>query len=237
VLAPNEPHDAAGLSNVTGWAILFAPAVLGMVHAPGRAWRPRRGDPRWLSFLRPVCLQRVLAVPIAERSKWSADVADLRRELDRRLPGYSEAAKALLSLRMLSAARLAFPKLTGDTGRAEPVLDEVFEFIETRYADPISLDDVAKALARSPSNVARTVRRASGQTVMYWLRERRMVEARRLLVDTALSVDAIASRVGYRDANYFRRQFRKHHGMPPGIWRATAGAELPGTHPAQDFAA
>jgi AraC family transcriptional activator of pobA len=56
--------------------------------------------------------------------------------------------------------------------------------------------------------------------VQDWIVERRMAQARRLLVETDLTVGEIASRVGYADPGYFTRLFRRMHGVTPLGWRA-----------------
>jgi AraC-like DNA-binding protein len=63
----------------------------------------------------------------------------------------------------------------------------------------------------TPSTVAEM--RTTGIT------ERRMVEARRLLGETELTVEAIGARVGYRNPGYFARRFRRAHGASPLEWR------------------
>ena len=52
-----------------------------------------------------------------------------------------------------------------------------------------------------------------------WISERRMAEARRLLVETDLSVEEVGHRVGYKDLGYFVRSFRRAHGSTPLAWR------------------
>jgi AraC family transcriptional regulator, transcriptional activator of pobA len=68
------------------------------------------------------------------------------------------------------------------------------------------------------------VRRRTGRTVQGWIRERRMAEARRLLAETELTVEAIAGRVGYRDAGYFIRHLRRDHARTPLAWRRAGRA-------------
>ena len=67
------------------------------------------------------------------------------------------------------------------------------------------------------------VRGQTGRTVLAWIVERRLAEARKLLYETALSMDAIAERVGYADSTYFIRQFRRAHGMTRRSGAASAG--------------
>ena len=101
----------------------------------------------------------------------------------------------------------------------EPLLAEVFTFIEERYRERISLKDVARAVSLSPGHLTTVVRRKTGRPVQEWISERRMVEARRLLVETDLTVEEVDRRVGYGDAGYFARSFRRSHGATPLSWR------------------
>ena len=102
---------------------------------------------------------------------------------------------------------------------AEPLLAAVFDVIENRYQEPISLRDVADALALTTGHLTTLVGRRTGRTVQQWITERRMREARRLLADTDVTIGEIAGRVGYRDAGYFTRRFRAAHDMTPHAWR------------------
>jgi AraC family transcriptional activator of pobA len=50
--------------------------------------------------------------------------------------------------------------------------------------------------------------------------ERRLLEAKRLLLFTVRSLEDIAYEIGLKDAAYFSRFFRARTGMPPSEWRA-----------------
>ncbi|PRC51770.1 AraC family transcriptional regulator, partial [Mycobacterium sp. ITM-2017-0098] len=60
----------------------------------------------------------------------------------------------------------------------------------------------------------------TGRTVQEWIVERRMAEARSLLLGTDLAVQEVAARVGIADPGYFTRVFRHAHGDSPRTWRA-----------------
>lgn len=100
-----------------------------------------------------------------------------------------------------------------------PKLKEVFDFIEANYHQPITLYDVAKAVGYSPTYLTNLVRCQTGQTVYCWVVERRMAEARSLLLNTDQPVNQIAAAVGYPDAGHFIRHFRKIHDTTPKMWR------------------
>jgi AraC family transcriptional activator of pobA len=63
------------------------------------------------------------------------------------------------------------------------------------------------------------VGRKTGRTVQQWITERRMTEARRLLVETDLTVDTIGASLGYRDPSYFIKSFKRTHSLTPLQWR------------------
>lgn len=100
-----------------------------------------------------------------------------------------------------------------------PQLSEVFDFIEANYYRAITLDDVAQAVGYSPAYLTNLVRQQTGQSVYRWIVERRMAQARSLLLKSDQAVNEIAANVGYQDTCNFSRQFRSFHGTSPQGWR------------------
>lgn len=100
-----------------------------------------------------------------------------------------------------------------------PKLNDVFQFIETNYYKSITLCDVAQAIGYSSAYLTDLVRRQTGKTVNQWIVERRIAEARRLLLDTDQTANEIAMSVGYQNEAHFFRQFRQYHGTTPQVWR------------------
>lgn len=103
--------------------------------------------------------------------------------------------------------------------QSQSLMSSVFHFIETHYQHSISLREVAEAVGRSPAYLTDLVRRETGKTVLSWIVERRMAEARRLLLETNQSVEQIAEAVGYFDRRHFSRQFLRLHNAAPQAWR------------------
>ena len=158
-------------------------------------------------------------MPLKEQDSWSERFSALDLELSRRRDGYREAALAHLTLLLVEVSRLA-ADVVGDLRlKDEPLLAEVFGFIEERYGEPISLKDVARAVGLSAGHLTTVVGRKTGRIVLEWITERRMAEARRLLVGTDLPVEEVGRSVGYGDSGYFVRTFRRAHGATPLGWR------------------
>lgn len=95
----------------------------------------------------------------------------------------------------------------------------IFEFIEQNYHLPISLNDVAQAVGYSPAYLTNLVKRRTQLTIIDWILERKMLEARSLLINSDKSVTEIAMAVGFTDAYYFSRRFSQYHKLSPRSWR------------------
>lgn len=215
VMGPFEPDHP---DHAEGWAVSFSAEILGP-DVPGSsfAWRTH---PLLFPFVRGQAtgmLRR--SVPQPDRPDWSHRLAALAGELEERRDGYREAAIAHLTLLLVGVSRLASDVVDELRVNREPLLAAVFDVIERRYPEPLSLQDVARAVSLSPGHLTTTVRQRTGRTVQDWIVDRRMVEARRLLAGSTLTIAEIGRRVGYPDAGYFTRTFRRVHGFTPTGWR------------------
>ncbi|MCX4097468.1 helix-turn-helix transcriptional regulator [Nocardia sp. alder85J] len=206
-----------------GAGVFFDPVILG---GAGRMpWPSWRAHPLLFPFLhgRPgglLCLE----IPPSRLDFWDRTVDAIEAEIRQRGAGYREASTAYLTLLLVDLARLA-ADVVGDLRRSgEPLLAEVFEVIDRRFAEPLSLRDVARAVGLTPGHLATVVRRRTGRTVLDWIAERRMTEARRLLAESDLPVGEVARRVGIADPGYFTRLFRRGHGMSPRQFRGGQGS-------------
>jgi AraC family transcriptional regulator, transcriptional activator of pobA len=226
VVAPGEvvaPEWRGDVEAAVAWSVSFPPDAIEQ-RSPGTfgSWR---AHPLLFPFVghRAGGTQR-LHVPEPDRPAWGRRFADLDRELSERRDGYAEAALATLTLLLVDLGRLAADVPGHLRLRDEPLLAAVFDVIERRFAEPISLRNVADAVGLTPGHLTTVVGRRTGRTVQQWITERRMREARRLLGETDLTVAAVAARVGYRDAGYLIRRFRAAHGVAPQEWRRAGRA-------------
>lgn len=222
VVAPGEVigvgDDTSGFEEAEGWAVFFPPEALGL-HVPGTflSWRTH---PLLFPFVRDGARgAQYLKVPPEERPRWSERFVELDRELRERRDGYHEAALAHLTLLLVEVGRLAANVVNDFKLKGEPLLAEVFSAIEEHYHEPISLKDVARDVNLTPGHLTTVVRRKTGRTVQQWITERRMAEARRLLVETDDAVEEIAAMVGYNSPGYFVRSFKRAHDTTPLNWR------------------
>ncbi|MDI1434800.1 helix-turn-helix transcriptional regulator [Polyangium sorediatum] len=212
-------HQPLEVVDLDGWILGFDPTLLSSPHRlPGR---PRIGGDAKAAPVRSIFLRGLLRLRPGppRRQRIERVVAELEAELREAQWGAENAALAWFALlitefmRELSEhAPLAPPMLSG-------LVQEALRFIEAHCLEPLSLQDVAAALGRTPSHVANIIRRETGLTVGDWLREHRMAEARRRLLETDASIETIADQVGYADVTHFIRTFRRAQGMTPRAFR------------------
>ena len=90
-------------------------------------------------------------------------------------------------------------------------------------ADPTAthrVDDLAAQFAMSPRHFQRLFARETGLTVGRYLTELRLETAKRLLVQSDLALDVVATRSGFGSAESLRRVFGERLGTTPGAFRA-----------------
>ncbi len=78
---------------------------------------------------------------------------------------------------------------------------------------------LAQALGTNARRLNQAFRRCAGTTVFEFLREERMREARRLLCETGLDIQAISQAVGFGNRGNFSTAFRERFGMAPTALR------------------
>ncbi|CAM5450593.1 response regulator transcription factor [Eoetvoesiella caeni] len=88
-----------------------------------------------------------------------------------------------------------------------------------------TLNELAEQLGVNEKRLSRAFRQCLDMTVFEYLRDQRMQEAQRLLLQTSLSVAAISQEVGYISAANFSTAFREHLGVSPLEYRRSSFPE------------
>lgn len=100
-----------------------------------------------------------------------------------------------------------------------PRLAAVLEMVGERYAEPLSLDDLAAQAGISKFHFGRLFRRATGTTPHAHLVAVRLDAAADLLTSTDLGVAQVAARCGFASASHFTTVFAARRGSPPSRYR------------------
>lgn len=123
---------------------------------------------------------------------------------------------ALELLRRYSSARVP------ETGLALSAAQRrrAIEFLHDHLAIPVRLADVAAATGLSVFHFCRAFTASVGVSPQAYLRLTRIRQAEKLLATPHASIEATASRLGYRDAGAFARAFKRETGLTPRAFRA-----------------
>ncbi|WP_249898961.1 AraC family transcriptional regulator [Paenibacillus sp. PK3_47] len=98
-------------------------------------------------------------------------------------------------------------------------IDQAIRWISLQFHQQISIDHLAASLGYHRVHLSKAFKQRTGLSPKQFLLKKRMDKARELLEGT-LTIDQVASSVGFNDALYFSKQFRKYAGMPPSEYRA-----------------
>jgi AraC-like DNA-binding protein len=94
------------------------------------------------------------------------------------------------------------------------------DLADSRYAEPLTVDDLARAAGLSRAHFSREFRRAFGETPHGYLLTRRLERAAALLRSTERSVADICMTVGLDSVGSFTTSFTRMFGRPPTAYRA-----------------
>ncbi len=110
-------------------------------------------------------------------------------------------------------------------------VERCLNFIHEHYAKDFPVEALAKTVYVSPSYLFRIFRKKMGVTPMHYRNLVRVDKAKLLLLDRTLKMEEVADRVGFEDAKYFARVFKKETGASPSEFRRRNGGTLEAERP------
>jgi AraC-like DNA-binding protein len=104
---------------------------------------------------------------------------------------------------------------------------KAMQFIQERFADPITVEEVAALTGIPAGPFGRFFKRHTGNTFKEVLNEVRLGNASRMLIDTSRSVNEIAYNCGFNNLSYFNRLFKlKKHCTPKEFREKFSGTRI-----------
>lgn len=104
----------------------------------------------------------------------------------------------------------------------DPVLARALALLHTRFDEPWPLERLARAAGTSRATLLRGFQAEVGRTPTQFLTARRLAAAASMLERTSMSLEEIATHVGYGSAFSFSKAFKRERGVAPSSVRATA---------------
>ncbi len=95
-------------------------------------------------------------------------------------------------------------------------LQKMLSYIYENYAEPVTLEDIARAAGISRSEAGRCFNTYIGCSPIDALIQYRLQMAHQLLSDKTQTLQQVSYACGFNSVNYFSRQFKKQYGYAPG---------------------
>ncbi len=134
---------------------------------------------------------------------------------------------AMIKLLEIFAKHLAMVanEITVQENEAEsPLVRRARAYIVGHQADPIDLDNVAKAMHVSTFYFCKVFKKSTGLTFTEYLGRVRIEKAKTLLLNPHLRISEIAYEVGFQSLTHFNRVFRQVTGQSPTAFRSSKTA-------------
>ena len=204
-IRPGRVHRWDDIAGVGGTLVLFRPESV----PHGSPGADALGPASWRQPGRPALVR--LAVD------------HLRREYDAArahpLPGSTAILRALLQALLLRASDCAPPPPTG-----REAFTAYAAAVEAHYPASREVAWYARRLGYSPRTLSRATQEATGRSAKQFIDDRVVLEAKRLLAHTGITVTECARRAGFDDPANFSKFFRARTGLTPGAFAAQARA-------------
>jgi AraC-like DNA-binding protein len=159
---------------------------------------------------------RAVLGPIADAA---ARIADEAQAVARNASNLERLKVALVAF-TARAAQFVAGGGSSSASSLPAAIERARAFIRARFAEPISVADVAEAAHLSPNYLSSVFKEATGKTVLDEIHRLRLDEARTRLAGTDASIKEIAMGLGFENQHYFSRFFRRATGMSPSEYRA-----------------
>ncbi len=101
----------------------------------------------------------------------------------------------------------------------------VLDYVATNYSRSISVQELAREAALSPSHFSRLFKETIGQSPHRFVMSYRVEQARKMLADPDPTLAQVALRCGFSDQAHFSRTFKQIEGVTPKTFRAALGAQ------------
>lgn len=162
-------------------------------------------------------LVAVLINVIKDKQLWSDREVIYPDKLYEKLFGEGDLRSTIAWLRDISLKIV--DSIVADSTKPASLQEEVIAYINGNYSKDISLKVIASEFYVNPSYLGQTFKKETGKLFSTYLNELRIEKAKELMANTKMKASHIATEVGYRDANYFYKVFKKYTGVYPSEYQ------------------
>lgn len=101
-------------------------------------------------------------------------------------------------------------------------VNEILDYIESTYTEKITLDELAFLFRTNRSTLCKKFKSETGQTLGNYVKNKKIEEAKRLLLLGSKTVTQIADELNFETVPYFCEFFKRHTGKTPSEYQKSA---------------
>ncbi len=134
-------------------------------------------------------------------------------------PGEAMRIAKVYLLKWHDEGELPYASLVRNLPHADSVVRRCEDWLKEHFRGVEAVSEVVDIGGIPERSLKRRFRAATGSSLIEYLQNLRIEEAKRLLESGSLPVDEISAEVGYEDASFFRRLFKRLTGLSPSQYR------------------
>lgn len=132
---------------------------------------------------------------------------------------HAETLFELDNIHSYMVAEYADPAIRKSNSNNLTIVEKAENYIEMNFSEDISMDEMARKLHVHPSHLMRAFKKEKGITISHYRNQRRIKEAKELILLSNLFMTEIAITVGFKNSQYFSRFFKETVGITPVEFR------------------
>jgi AraC-like DNA-binding protein len=199
MIVPGQIHHPINVHEGTGWLIAFTTEFIATQ-----------------SVRLPLAATDKIQLSADDFAQVVTIIQQMERENKEQAPHYATVLQHYLSVLITLLQRNTI--ITGSQS-APSLLCRFRELLATHFREWTKPAQYAGALHISPDHLNEVIKQHTGQTATAMITERRILEAKRLLLHAKESIKEIAWHLQFNEISYFNKFFKQHTGYTPASFR------------------
>ena len=210
LIAPDQVHAWKKLDRVKGYVVLFTEGFVALS-------KGRKIMANWPLF-KPH-QQCYFDLDTTEVKQWEEEFLFMENEFKANDTFSRDALFYSLGTLLVRASRLYLNQIANTLEAGQDMLFTFQELIEKHYMNKRTPKEYAALLHITPNHLNAMCKKKSGKSAGELIRQRVLLEVKRMLAHTRLSVAEVAFTLNFDDNSYFGRFFKKYVGLTPEMFR------------------
>ena len=217
-VGPGQVHQVKATIKPVGWVLTFTTDFLAINNIPGHFISN-------INLFRPFGYSPPLPLDAETFGRLQSIALDMQTCNHKALRYANNALGALLQLFLIYCNNSCSMDTT-QLDEEKPnicILRDFKELVEAKFTDWHKVGEYASEIHITPKHLSQTLKELTGKTAKELIQDRLLVEAKRLLLHTNLSIKDVAYQLGFEEPLHFSGFFRQKTTLSPSSFREEQG--------------